>query len=56
MSADDDTGDDEIGTQQIRACVRGRSIRQRIYSPERLKTPMRRVGERVAGEWEDISW
>ena len=52
----DDTGDDEIGTQQIRACVRGRSIRQRIYSPERLKTPMRRVGERGAGEWEEITW
>ena len=52
----DDTGDDEIGTQQIRACVRGRSIRQRIYSPERLKTPMKRVGERGSGEWEEISW
>lgn len=52
----DDTGDDEIGTQQIRACVRGRSIRQRIYSPERLKTPLRRVGERGADEWEEISW
>lgn len=52
----DDTGDDRIGTQQIRACVRGRSIRQRIYSPERLKTPLKRVGERGAGEWEEISW
>lgn len=52
----DNTGDDEIGTQQIRACVRGRSIRQRIYNPDRLKKPMRRVGERGGGKWEEISW
>ena len=52
----DNTGDDEIGTQQVRACVRGRSIRQRIYAPDRLKKPMRRVGERGSGEWEEISW
>ncbi|MHB1289463.1 DMSO/selenate family reductase complex A subunit [Georgenia sp.] len=54
----DDTGDDEIGTQQIRACVRGRSIRHRIYNPDRLKTPMRRKPgtKRGAGEWEEITW
>ena len=52
----DNTGDDEIGSQQVRACVRGRSIRQRVYSPDRLKKPMRRVGERGSGEWEEISW
>ncbi|GAA1644080.1 DMSO/selenate family reductase complex A subunit [Georgenia ruanii] len=54
----DNTGDDAIGTQQIRACVRGRSIRHRIYNPDRLKTPMRRKPgtARGAGEWEEISW
>lgn len=54
----DDTGDDEIGTQQIRACVRGRSMRHRIYNPDRLKTPMRRRPgtRRGGGEWEEISW
>ncbi|WP_116115674.1 DMSO/selenate family reductase complex A subunit [Austwickia chelonae] len=52
----DDTGDDELGTQQIRACVRGRSIRQRIYSPDRLKKPMKRVGKRGEGKWAEISW
>ena len=50
------TGDDEIGSQQIRACVRGRSIRQRIYSPERLKKPLKRVGKRGEDKWEEISW
>ena len=52
----DNTGDDSIGTQQIRACVRGRSIRHRIYNPDRLKTPMKRVGKRGSGEFEQITW
>ncbi len=52
----DDTGDNEMGSQQIRACVRGRSMRQNVYSPDRLKSPMKRVGERGSGEWEEISW
>lgn len=50
------TGDDQIGSQQIRACVRGRSIRQRIYSPDRLKKPLKRVGKRGEEKWEEISW
>lgn len=52
----DDTGDDNLGSQQIRACVRGRSIRQRIYSPDRLKKPLKRVGKRGEDKWEEISW
>ena len=52
----DNTGDDELGSQQIRACVRGRSMRQRIYNPDRLKAPMKRVGERGSGEFKEISW
>ncbi len=52
----DNTGDDELGTQQIRACVRGRSIRTRIYNPDRLTSPMKRVGKRGEGRWQKISW
>ena len=52
----DPTGDDQLGSQQIRACVRGRSIRQRIYNPDRIKSPMKRVGKRGEGKWETISW
>ena len=38
--------------------MRGRSIRHRIYNPDRLKTPLKRKEgtERGAGEWEEISW
>lgn len=41
---------------QVRACIRGRSIRQRLYSAERLKYPMKRVGERGEGKFERITW
>ncbi|MGM0384772.1 MAG: DMSO/selenate family reductase complex A subunit [Actinomycetota bacterium] len=54
----DDTGDDVLGSQQVRACVRGRSIRHRIYNPDRLKKPMKRKPGTKRGEeqWEEISW
>ena len=41
---------------QLRACVRGRAYRQKVYSDERLKYPLRRVGERGEGIFERISW
>lgn len=37
-------------------CLKGLSYIERIYSPTRVRYPMRRVGERGAGEWERISW
>lgn len=54
----DDTGTDELGNQQVRACVRGRSIRHRIYNPDRLKQPMKRRAGTKRGEeqWDTISW
>ncbi len=41
---------------QFRACLRGRAYRQRVYAPDRLKFPMRRIGERGEGAFERISW
>lgn len=32
------------------------SIRQRLYSEERLKFPMKRVGKRGEGRFERVSW
>lgn len=52
----DNTGADEYGAHQVRACVRGRSVRHRIYNPDRLKYPMKRVGKRGEGNFERISW
>ncbi len=40
----------------MRACLRGRAYRQRVYSDERLKYPLRRVGERGEGIFESIPW
>jgi len=47
-----DSGEDP----QIRACLRGRAYRQRLYSKERLKYPLKRVGKRGDGKFERISW
>jgi anaerobic dimethyl sulfoxide reductase subunit A len=40
----------------LRACVRGRAYRRRVYAPDRLKYPMKRVGKRGEGKFERISW
>ena len=41
---------------QVRACLRGRSMRRRVYNPDRLKYPMKRVGRAGEGKFERISW
>ena len=41
---------------QLRACVRGRAYLRRQYHPDRLKYPMKRVGQRGEGKFERISW
>ncbi|WP_249977532.1 DmsA/YnfE/YnfF family dimethyl sulfoxide reductase [Vreelandella olivaria] len=52
----DNTGLDEYGKHQVRACLRGRSMRRRVYNPDRLKYPMKRVGARGEGKFARISW
>ncbi len=49
-------GKDTFAEPQLRACLRGRSYRSRIYSQERLLYPMKRVGERGEGKFKRISW
>jgi anaerobic dimethyl sulfoxide reductase subunit A len=39
-----------------RCCLRGISQVQNTYSPDRLKYPYQRVGERGSGRWRRIGW
>ncbi len=39
-----------------RICLRGVSQIQNTYSPDRIRYPYRRVGERGSGRWERIGW
>jgi anaerobic dimethyl sulfoxide reductase subunit A len=41
---------------QLRNCLRCRAYRQRVYAPDRLLYPLKRVGERGEGKFERISW
>ena len=57
----DSDGDDEFGPgkiYQMRSCVRGRTNRQRIYSPDRIQKPLKRVEgtKRGEGKYEEITW
>ncbi len=52
----DNTIKDGAKPFQLRACLKGRSMRARLYSPDRLKYPMKRAGERGEGKFERISW
>ena len=47
------TGDPDFN---VLACARGISRIRQLYSPHRLKYPMRRTGRRGEDRWERISW
>lgn len=40
----------------LHACARGVGQIERVYHPDRLKFPMRRVGPRGSGQFERVSW
>ena len=41
---------------QGHACIKGMSIIEQMYHPDRLLHPLKRVGPRGSGQWEQISW
>ncbi|TET75995.1 MAG: dimethyl sulfoxide reductase subunit A [Dehalococcoidia bacterium] len=47
---------DDGGEPQLRNCLRCRAYRQRVYAPDRILYPLKRVGERGEGNFERISW
>ncbi len=49
-------GNPESPMSQGGVCAKGLAGIQALYHPNRLKYPMRRVGERGGNDWERISW
>lgn len=39
-----------------RCCVKAQAAPQTLYDPYLLKNPLKRVGARGAGQWQEISW
>lgn len=58
VRVESDSSPDSSSNRGNRACLRGRSMRQLVYSPDRIKYPMRRVAgtKRGEGKYERISW
>jgi len=49
-------GDPEHPWNQGRLCARCLAMTQYTYHPDRLTSPLKRVGERGEGKWVEISW
>ncbi len=52
----DHEGEDATDARQIRACLRGRSVREWIDHEDRLSYPLKRTGKRGEGKFRRISW
>jgi len=50
------TTDNSDNDPQIRSCVKGRGYRHTFFSTDRLRYPMKRVGERGEGKFKRITW
>lgn len=50
------SGDPDHPVTQGWLCAKVRPYLDRVYHPERLSQPLRRVGAKGAGRWEPVSW
>lgn len=48
--------DPDAPLNQGHACQKGVTIIEQMYHPDRLTAPLKRVGGRGEGKWEEISW
>jgi len=46
----------DVGLPELRPCARGLQYHYRVYAPDRLKYPMKRIGERGEGKFARVSW
>ncbi len=46
----------DIGSPTVKACVRGKGYRSTYFTGERLRYPMKRIGQRGEGRFKRISW
>ncbi len=49
-------GDPDHPWNQGRLCARALAMTQYIYHPNRLTSPLKRIGDRGEGKWEEITW
>ncbi len=49
-------GNHQNPCNQGRTCPKGQVGLHLLYNPDRVKTPLKRVGERGEGRWQAISW
>lgn len=49
-------GDPESPTTRGKLCAKGLASKQVLYHPDRLTTPLKRMGKRGGGRWESIPW
>jgi len=49
-------GDPDSPVNRGALCVKGMASLEYLYHPDRLKYPLKRVGERGKGKWQQITW
>lgn len=49
-------GDPDNPVNRGTLCVKGEASLEHLYHPDRLKHPLKRVGERGEGKWQQITW
>ncbi len=49
-------GDPQRPANEGELCSKGLASAELIYHPDRLRSPLKRIGERGKGKWQQISW